>query len=306
MQRRPEANPLGGPPILPLVRVAVEPWTDDPAPLIALARAVGWEWSEARARRVQRIRPGMTWLARVDGDLAGTVSLLVYGDAGAGPLAWLCGMVVHPDHQRKGVGAALLGPALELAREHDAATVGLDATPAGRPLYERHGFRAVAEDPRWHRDPAAPPIPPSAPQGPISVYPISSCEIMELHAYDAARFGANRAGVLAEPMAERPHHCFVAFDRRTGAVAGHVLTQEKSVGPLVADTPHAAEWLLYAAEMAGAPPVAFLPGQNPAAQAVFARAGYAPSGNACARMVLGADLPGKPPAIHALAGWGLG
>lgn len=286
--------------------VTVEPWREDPAPLLALARSVGWEWSEARARRVQRIQPGMTWLAHDDGALAGTVSVLVYGDAGGGPLAWLCGMVVHPGHQKKGVGRALLGPALAFAKEHGATAVGLDATPLGRPFYARAGFRAVAEDPRWRRDPALPPVPPSAPQGPISVYPISSCEIMELHAYDSARFGANRAAVLAEPMAERPHHCFVAFDRRTGAVAGHVLTQEKGIGPLVADSPHAAEWLLYAAEMAGAVPVAHLPGANPAAQAVFARAGYAPSGVSCSRMVLGADLPGRPGAIYALAAWGLG
>lgn len=286
--------------------VTVESWDEDPAPLLDLARAVGWEWSEARARRVQRIRPAMTWLAREDGALAGTVSMLVYGDAGAGPLGWLCGMVVHPDHQRKGVGRALLGPALAFAREHGAATVGLDATPAGRPVYARQGFRAVAEDARWHRDPARPPAPPSAPQGPISVYPISSCEIMELHAYDAARFGANRAGVLADPMAERPHHCFVAFDRRRGAIVGHVLSQEKGIGPLVADTPHAAEWLLYAAEMAGAAPVVHVPGANPAAQAVLARAGYAPSGIACARMVLGPDLPGKASTIFGLAAWGLG
>jgi GNAT superfamily N-acetyltransferase len=288
------------------VAVTVEPWREDPAPLMSLARAVGWEWSEARARRAQRVKPGMTWLAHADGALAGTVSVFVYGDAGAGPLAWLCGMVVHPDHQKKGVGRALMGPALAFAREHGALVIGLDATPAGRPVYERHGFRALAEDPRWHRDPARAPVPPSAPQGPISVYPISSCEIMELHAYDAARFGANRAGVLAEPMADRPQHCFVAFDRKTGAVVGHVLSQEKGIGPLVADTPHAAEWLLYAAEMAGAVPVAHLPGLNPAAQKVFARAGYAPSGNACTRMVLGGDLPGRPETTYALAGWGWG
>ena len=287
--------------------VTVAPWDEDPGPLLELARSVGWAWSESRARRAQRIRPGMTWLARVDGALAGTATCFVYGGARGRPgVAWVSGMVVHPDHQGKGVGRALLAPALAFAREHGATTVGLDATPAGRPLYARHGVRAVAEDPRWQRDPAAAPVPPSAPQGSLSIYPISSCEVMELHAYDAARFGANRASVLAEPMSERPHQCFVAFDRRTGGIVGHVLTQEKTIGPLVAETPHAAQWLLYAAEMAGAAPLACLAGVNPAAQEVFARAGYAPSGISCARMVLGDDLPGEPASVYALAGWGFG
>lgn len=288
------------------MRLDVGPWDeDDPQPLLELARSVGWTWSEARARRAQRLRPARTWLAREGEDVVGTASCLVYGDAGEGALAWVGGMIARPDRQRRGVGAALLEAALGYAREHGAVSVGLDATPSGEPLYRRLGFRLVAMDPRWER-PEGPPVPPSAPQGPIAVYPISSCEIMELHAYDAARFGANRGRVLAEPMAERPHQCFVAFDRKTGAVAGHVLTQENAVGPLVADTPHAAEWLLYAAEMAGAARQAYLPGQNPHAQRTFARAGYVDQQHACARMVLGKDLPGRHETVHAIAGWGLG
>lgn len=286
--------------------IQVERWDEDVAPLLELARGVGWEWSEARARRTQRIRPAQTWLAREGQETVGTVCCFVYGDAGSGPLAWVAGMIVRPDRQGQGVGRRLVEAALAFAQEHGAASVGLDATPAGRAVYERLGFRAVAEDPRWARPAEAPPVPPSAPQGPIAVYPISSCEVMELHAYDAARFGANRAGVLAEPMAERPHQCFVAFERAGGRIVGHVLTQERSLGPLVADTPHAAEWLLFAAEMAGAPRVAFLPGLNPAARRVFQRAGYAPEGPACVRMALGADLPGRREAVQALAGWGLG
>lgn len=288
------------------VSLRVEPWEGDVAPLLELARGVGWEWSEARARRVQRIRPAQAWLAREGDDVVGTVSCFVYGDAGSGPLAWVAGMIVRPDRQGRGVGRRLVEAALAYAREHGAASVGLDATASGRPVYEKLGFRVVAEDPRWARPEGAAPVPPGAPQGPIAVYPISSCEVMELHAYDAARFGANRAGVLAEPMAERPHQCFVAFERASGRIVGHVLTQERSLGPLVADTPHAAEWLLFAAEMAGASRVAFLPGLNPEARRVFARAGYAPEGPACARMALGKDLPGRRDAVHALAGWGLG
>lgn len=287
--------------------LTVEPWRGDPAPLLDLARSVGWEWSESRARRTERLRPGMTWLARdAAGAPVGAVSLHVYGDAGRGPLGWLSGMIVRPERQRGGVGRALLGPALAFAKEHGAVSVGLDATPSGRPLYEREGFRVAGEDPRWQRDPSQPPLPPSAPQGPISVYPISSCEIMELHAYDAARFGANRSGVLADAMAYRPQQCFVAFDRASGRIAGHVLAQERGIGPLVADTPHAAEWLLFAAERAGAAPVVHFPAENEAARRVLERAGYAPGGASCARMVLGADLPGEKAAVYALAGWGLG
>lgn len=285
----------------------VAPWDEDPAPLIALSRAVGWEWSEARALRAQRLKPATTLLARVpgSGEVVGTVTCLLYGDAGHGSVGWVSGMIVHPEHQRRGVGRGLMDRLLAWTGEQGVSALGLEATVAGRPVYERAGFRVVAEDPRWERG-EGPPVPPSAPQGPISIYPISSCEVMELAAYDTARFGARRTHLLAEPMGERPDQAFVAFDRATGKIVGHVQTQERNLGPLVADTPHAASWLLYAAEMAGAPRVAFLPGDNPEAARVFARAGYAPSGVSCARMVLGKDLPMDWTRIHALAGWGLG
>jgi len=53
-------------------------------------------------------------------------------------LAWVAMMLVDPAERRAGLGARLLGAALEALG--GAPCVGLDATPAGRPLYLRFGF----------------------------------------------------------------------------------------------------------------------------------------------------------------------
>jgi hypothetical protein len=45
-------------------------------------------------------------------------------------------MVVHPESRRRGVGVALMRAALDDLRGLGIASVMLDATPAGRPLYE--------------------------------------------------------------------------------------------------------------------------------------------------------------------------
>ncbi|MDX3658607.1 GNAT family N-acetyltransferase [Streptomyces sp. ID05-26A] len=50
-------------------------------------------------------------------------------------------MAVLPDHQRKGIGDAILAALLERIGEHSPnACVSLLADPPGRRLYARHGF----------------------------------------------------------------------------------------------------------------------------------------------------------------------
>ncbi|KAF1809883.1 hypothetical protein P152DRAFT_378068, partial [Eremomyces bilateralis CBS 781.70] len=60
------------------------------------------------------------------------------------PFLFLTILAVHPKHQRKGVGAALLRWGIDRA---DALGIEcfIEATPEGRRSYERVGFRAVQE-----------------------------------------------------------------------------------------------------------------------------------------------------------------
>ncbi|HVM46365.1 MAG TPA: hypothetical protein VM582_10565, partial [Candidatus Thermoplasmatota archaeon] len=201
----------------------------------------------------------------------------------------------------------LLRRALAFAKERGARVVGLDATPEARPLYEAEGFRpAWGESALWTRAPDAPRGgPPRSPSGEHAIYPVSPAEIMELVQYDAPRFGAGRGRYLAALMGERPHQAFVAVHRKTGAFAGHALAHEGRVGPLVADTPAAAEWLLHALGSAGAAPRAIVPAWNADAERVFAAAGYA-KGRPHVRMALGGPLPGRPETAYALGAWALG
>ena len=58
-------------------------------------------------------------------------------------------MGTAPLHQRRGAGRAVLGAAMAHHRARGAALFYLGATEAGRPLYERAGFRTVAEGAVW-------------------------------------------------------------------------------------------------------------------------------------------------------------
>ncbi len=73
-----------------------------------------------------------------------TVSVTPTGDTGAISL-----MATPPDHQRKGLGRALLSQVIDDYRRRSMRRFHLGATEAGLPLYESLGFRTVAELPVW-------------------------------------------------------------------------------------------------------------------------------------------------------------
>lgn len=265
----------------------------------ALAQSIGWEDTpETTGAVLDAVGEGAFAARDGSGALVGMVTCAMWDD-----LAWIGKMIVAEPARGQGLGRSLLRHALAYAEERGARSVGLDATAKGRPLYEKEGFRAVGESAIWTR--AGEKRGPVAPSGEYAIYPVSPAEIMELLACDAPRFGANRAPFLASLVSKHPQQVFVAVHRRTGAFSGHVLSLGGRIGPLVADSPAAAAWLLHAAERAGVPPKVIVAEWNADAVALFEAAGYARV-RGCTRMVRGAELPGRPTAIYGIGMWALG
>jgi len=49
----------------------------------------------------------------------------------------------YPQYRKKGIASALLQEILKEAKQQDIYSVELIATPAGKPLYEKHGFDGI-------------------------------------------------------------------------------------------------------------------------------------------------------------------
>ncbi|MFI6710059.1 GNAT family N-acetyltransferase [Nonomuraea sp. NPDC050478] len=93
--------------------------------------------------RVVRSEVNTVLAARAGGVVVGLLTLVVYPLA-SGVRARIEDVVVDGAARGQGVGAALTGRALELARERGARTVDLTSRPereAANRLYERAGFR---------------------------------------------------------------------------------------------------------------------------------------------------------------------
>jgi ribosomal protein S18 acetylase RimI-like enzyme len=124
----------------------------DDAGLHALADvlAAGFGEGEVEARWAESVwrtigfadeTPWRHYLARLDGRPAGCASLFVH-PPGVGGIYFVC---THPEHRRRGIGAAVTLAAMRGARELGCRLAVLGTSEMGRPVYERLGFRYVGD-----------------------------------------------------------------------------------------------------------------------------------------------------------------
>jgi GNAT superfamily N-acetyltransferase len=91
-----------------------------------------------------------TYIAWGDEGPMCTVSVTPTGDTGGISL-----MATPPEHQRKGMGRALLSQVIDDYRRRGMGRFHLGSTEAGRRLYEGLGFKLVADLPVWVLEPPA-------------------------------------------------------------------------------------------------------------------------------------------------------
>ena len=110
-------------------RVAIRDYSQAQVEAWAPDRPDRERWAERRASRP-------TWVAEIDGTIAGFTDLEPDGHVDM--------MYVHPDHQGKGIATGLLKTV-----ESEAARLGLgrlytEASITAKPFFERKGFHVIA------------------------------------------------------------------------------------------------------------------------------------------------------------------
>ena len=164
--------------------------------------------------------------------MIGTAATIAYGDR----LAWIGMVIVAEAYRGQGIGGLLLKGACDLLDRRKVACIKLDATPAGEPLYARHGFVRERALERWELNgPAA-----VANRG--EAEPISDAVI----GLDSVLFGADRQALAASLKRDWPEAAIEV--REAGEVRGYALGRRGSradhMGPWMARDEHAAARLL--------------------------------------------------------------
>ena len=117
--------------------------SDIPAAM-KLKEAAGWNQTEDDWRRLISLEPAGCFAAIRNHELVGTTTTTTYKDQ----LAWVGMVLVDPQNRRQGIATRLMETALDYL-SGKVATVKLDATAQGKPVYERFGFEVESLVERW-------------------------------------------------------------------------------------------------------------------------------------------------------------
>ncbi|MBB2182088.1 GNAT family N-acetyltransferase [Lachnospiraceae bacterium MD1] len=55
-------------------------------------------------------------------------------------------MYTRPEHRRKGIAYQVLDRLVQEAKSRNIVKISLEASPMGRPLYEKYGFRPLPNE----------------------------------------------------------------------------------------------------------------------------------------------------------------
>lgn len=203
---------------------------------------------------------------------------------------WLGHLVVRPECRGGGVGKALFGTALARLGALGRGPIYLTATAMGAPIYAKFGFVDDGLWSRWAGVAAPERVTAEAPGGEeCRVRPMRAADLAQVAAFDAARFGDDRAAQL--------HHFFRAYpgggwvaELSNGALAGYLLRGADGLGPLLAEPAAARPLFRTALTLFAGEPVYFsFPDANAPAEALCREAGLAPVDRKWLRMRLGTD-----------------
>ena len=205
----------------------------DIAAAVRLKELAGWNQTEDDWRRLLLLEPGGCFCATVRGQVVGTTTTTSYGR----DLAWIGMVLVDPEYRRLGIGTCLMRKALGYLHEAGVATVKLDATPDGRPLYESLGFIVESLVERWTLPQAR-----GSDSRAMSLSAISEVLVLDRQAFVADR--STLIEVLAQDVDVPALVVRSADDKLAGYALGRRGTAADYIGPLVATAAEAATSLL--------------------------------------------------------------
>jgi GNAT superfamily N-acetyltransferase len=172
---------------------------DDVEAALALSASCGWNQRAAEWHMMLQIAPSGTFAAETPDGIVGTAIGIDYGNFG-----WIAMMLVNPAYRSRGLGARLLEAAMGAIPPD--RPIRLDATPLGRPLYERYGFVLESSLTRHVRPADA--GPPPARGG--DVRPLGESDLSTVMSLDDQISGAHRHGPLRWALGDAPRYAWIA------------------------------------------------------------------------------------------------
>jgi hypothetical protein len=211
-------------------------------------------------------------------------------------------VLVHSEYRRRGIGGGLLLKCIKHLRARGVRCIKLDATPQGRPVYEKLGFRDEWTLRRWEADLSS--QAPRAPDSRIRAWAEVGAPQFDL--LDSRAFGVSRRELLIA-LAQQSFSA-LAYESQPDAPTGCGMMRQGArafyLGPISANSAEAGIALVEALTGQGRAGRVFwdIPDPNEAAVGWAERHGFSVQ-RTLTRMWLGDNRsPGNPRVQFALAG----
>jgi len=280
------------------MRLRVMREQDIPAGL-DLNTLAGWNQTIVDWRRFLENSPDGCFVMEHDSKVVGTATTISYEKR----FAWIGMVLVDPEHRKQGIGTQLLERTIKYLDESHVPTLKLDATPLGKPLYEKLGFSTEFAIERLILKRAA---------GAVSTTPSSACarlseaQLEQVVRMDREFFGADRGFLLRSLFAEAPELALTVHEggRLRAYVFGRRGRFADHLGPWMAANRQPAELLLrgFLANSSRESLIADCVKSNAIALELLSACGFA-SSRPLTRMARGPNaFPGRPDAMCAILG----
>lgn len=205
-----------------------------------LKEIAGWNQTAHDWQRFLTASPNGCFVAEVDTRVVGTVATISYEDK----FAWVGMVLVDPEHRGQGIGTRLLERAIEFLDAAKISTVKLDATPLGKPLYEKLGFATEYEIERLILTRSSAYISKSRSGG--SKRRATSMQLEKILACDRKHFGADRSSLLVSLHDQASEFTLTA--EQNGNLKAYMFGRKGSfadhLGPWVAEDTEASRQLV--------------------------------------------------------------
>jgi len=193
--------------------------------LMQLKNAEGWNQLPEDWALLMDYKESVNLVAVLDNRIVGSVTAVNY----ANKVAWIGMMLVDRDYRGRGIGKRLMLEAIDKLKRCES--LKLDATPAGRPLYLKLGFKDEYKLFRM-TNPSVSKISPGASF--IEPERIKPEDIPEIAAFDKRIFGADRTELVLKLYESYPEIAWLCKEQ--GRVAGFCLgrpgTNFTQIGPV--------------------------------------------------------------------------
>lgn len=204
-----------------------------------LKELAGWNQTVADWNRFLDASPKGCFVAEADGKVFGTATTISFENK----FAWIGMVLVDPEYRSQGIGTKLLERTIEYLDQQKMPTMKLDATPQGKPLYEKLGFVTEYGIERWvlKRSPSA-----DAKTAKPNRATLSAGQLQSILAKDREVFGADRGSLLHSLREEAPEFGVGVWadGKMTGYMFGRRGSFADHLGPWMAENPAVARALL--------------------------------------------------------------